>query len=364
MIDVIKHKIRRRYERIRNITTQRKSNLFSVFFRILKLQFRRGFNFVEIHDNELDLRDKEYEESFLNWKEQKKCLEILNPRKYYSLARNKYLTHVILDRLEIQEKARLLCYYNPAFGKTCDNISNNIQSTIDILKRSEITQFVIKTTESSHGDNVWVIKDADFATIIGDVKLSKFDGSEVLLSDILRKEPLIFETVIKQTEQLSSLNPSSVNTVRFMTVLMPNGKADTIACFIKIGRAGSCVDNAGCGGNIDAGIDIETGQLFNPIMFNGWRKINKITQHPDSKAQLDGLIIKDWQNIRNKVEDFQSKMPYVKAAGWDIAITDDGPVIIEINDMWDRTGQLFLGHGWKKEITKCYEAWLKYYSSK
>ena len=47
----------------------------------------------------------------------------------------------------------------------------------------------------------------------------------------------------------------------------------------------------------------------------------------------------------------------MKAAGWDIAITNDGPVVVEVNDMWDRTGQLFLGRGWRNEIRDCYKAW-------
>ena len=50
----------------------------------------------------------------------------------------------------------------------------------------------------------------------------------------------------------------------------------------------------------------------------------------------------------------------MKAIGWDVAITDDGPVIIEINDFWDTTGQLFIQRGWRKEVRECYLAWKKY----
>ena len=53
-------------------------------------------------------------------------------------------------------------------------------------------------------------------------------------------------------------------------------------------------------------------------------------------------------------------MPFVKAVGWDIAITDDGPKVIEMNDFWDTTGQLFIGKGWREEIRECYFEWKKY----
>ena len=50
-------------------------------------------------------------------------------------------------------------------------------------------------------------------------------------------------------------------------------------------------------------------------------------------------------------------MPFCKAIGWDIAITDEGPVVIEVNEMWDRTGQYFIRRGWRNEIRDCYMAW-------
>jgi hypothetical protein len=91
--------------------------------------------------------------------------------------------------------------------------------------------------------------------------------------------------------------------------------------------------------------------------FNGWRKTKVITHHPDSGALLEGVKIDDWENIVAQVLHFQECFPYVKAAGWDIAITDDGPVVIEVNDFWDRTGQYFIHRGWRNEIRDCYLAW-------
>ena len=54
----------------------------------------------------------------------------------------------------------------------------------------------------------------------------------------------------------------TLNTIRFMTTLMPTGEAKVIATFIKIGRSGAFVDNAGGGGNVDAGINVETGEIY------------------------------------------------------------------------------------------------------
>lgn len=356
----LKNKVHRQLDRIKNMMRESGKNPIILLWHIVRLQYKRRFYLTEIHDYELDKRGEEYEKSFLNWEEQKKYLELLNPRKYYSLARNKYVTHLILEYAGIKNKPTLLCYYNPEFGLGSDRIGTDLKQVIQILKKKGLESFVVKTTESSHGDNVWVIKKIVFQN--DDALLQRFDEEQIKLSDLLKKEPLIFESVINQTRQMSKLNESSVNTVRFMTVLLPEGNAKTIAAFMKIGRAGSCVDNAGSGGNVDAAVDVKTGRLYNAMEFNGWRNTRYITNHPDSKAVIEGMVIKNWDSVKNEVENFQRCLPYVKAAGWDIAITPDGPIIIEVNDMWDRTGQFFIGRGWKQEIEECYNAWKEYYN--
>ena len=345
------------------LTMHRQSgrNWMSLILYVVRLKKTRRFNLTEIHDNELDLMGKEYESSFLNWEEQKKYLELLNPRKYYILARNKYLTHITLEALGIKAKSRLICYYNPESMGDNITVANSVRSVLQILKREGLKEFVVKTTESSHGDNVWVIKDISYGST-EDADLLKFDNTSVRLSDLLKKEPLIFESLITQTEQMKSFNPSSVNTLRFMTTLYPDGEAQIIAVFLKIGRSGKCVDNAGSGGNVDSGINIENGEIINPTIFSACRDLTPIDVHPDSGVLLRGVKIENWEKITKKVIDFQKKFPFVKAAGWDIALTQTGPVIIEVNDMWDRIGQLFIGRGWKKEILDCYNAWKKYYN--
>ena len=358
----LKGKVSRFHKRLSTMHKQSRRNWFSLIYHILRLKFTRGFYFVEIHDNELDMRGRGYEDSFLNWREQQKYLAVLNPRKYYSVARNKWLTHIVLETVGVKDRARLLCYSNPELGEGNENVARNRQQVLQMLGQSGLNSFIVKTTESSHGDNVWVIKDMERQG--DDALLTRFDNRQVRLSELLGEEPLIFESLIKQSRQFGELNATSVNTIRFMTTLMPDGTAKVIAAFFKIGRAGKCVDNAGSGGNVDAGIDIETGQLINPIIFNTHRNTKPAEFHPDSGVSLKNFKIENWEAIKRKVEEFQQRLTFVKAAGWDIAITDNGPKVIEVNDMWDRIGQMFIGRGWKKEIETCYLAWKEYYSNK
>ncbi len=318
---------------------------------------QKGLTAEEYYQFEFEKRDEDFKKSFLGLNEQRYYLDYLNPIKYYSLARNKYFAHKMLESTGVR-KSELYCYYQPeANYLTSTENTSDLQSVLQVLKKKDVQSCVIKTTESSHGDNVWVFKAIEYHD--NDAVMTRFDGKTLLLSSILGSDPLIFESVVKQTKQFSAFNETSINTIRFMTTLYPDGSARIIATFIKFGRAGKCVDNAGSGGNVDGAIDIETGQIHNVIQFEGWHKTKDINCHPDNGTLLNGVYIENWQSIKEDVIKFQQAFPYCKAAGWDIAITDEGPVVIEVNDFWDRTGQFFIRHGWRNEIRDCFMAWLK-----
>ena len=333
------------------------NKISKILFDYHSLYKSKGLTSDEYYDFGFDSQTEEFRRTFLGLNEQRYYLDFLNPIKYYILARNKFFTHKILEDTGIKTSA-LYCYYQPE-GCIIDSksIANNLRDVMRILKSRQVHECVIKTTECSHGDNVYVVKGIEYGE--ADCKLSLFNGSQMLLSAMLENSPLLFENVVRQTEQFSAFNPSSVNTVRFMTALYPDNKARLIAALIKIGRHGACVDNAGGGGNVGACVDMQTGKLKYAIQFDGWGKVKEITHHPDSGALIEGVRIANWDKIVEQVLNFQESFPYIKAAGWDIAITDDGPVVIEVNDFWDRTFQYFIRRGWRDEIRDCYLAWEK-----
>ena len=325
----------------------------SIMLDYYKLYRKQRLQLSEYYEYEFEKCTKEFRETFLGWTEQGYYLKTLNPVKYYTLARNKYLAHLCLEKAGIP-MPELLGYYNPY--KT--DAKNDFSALLIDLQEKNKTPFVIKATESSHGEGVYVVdsvsqkEEGTFLQLI--------NGKTIALNEVLKHgDELIVESLIKQTKQFNSFNKTSVNTVRFMTTLYPDGEAKVIATWMKFGRLGTFVDNAGSGGNIDACVDVETGRINKVVEFKGFRKTKSITVHPDSGIQLEGTIIENWKEIKSKVIEFQKSFPFVKAAGWDIAITDDGPVVIEVNDSWDRTGQLFIQRGWKHEIRECFKEWDK-----
>ncbi|MBQ3946141.1 MAG: hypothetical protein II670_11120, partial [Alphaproteobacteria bacterium] len=173
----------------------------------LALYESKGLTIDEYYNFEFEKRDDSFRKSFLGLDEQRDYLDYLNPIKYYILARNKYLAHKMLENTGVR-KSVLYCYYNPeATYIESDECAGDIQNVLRILKKKNVNSCVIKTTESSHGDNVWVIKAIDYQE--NDAMMTRFDEQKIMVSEILGSEALIFESVVHQTKQFSDFNTSS-----------------------------------------------------------------------------------------------------------------------------------------------------------
>lgn len=350
---IIINKIKRTLKRAKSIHKESNLSYFKIINDFFYLKKILNISFYEYFIFKFEKQTDLFKKTYLSANNKEKFLKVLNPRKYYILARNKYLSHILFERLNIP-KAELYCYYNPYSQYKSDINGYDANSISNILKNKKVEQCVVKTTESSHGDGVMLIKSIDY----GEKCIVKLNnGISKNLEEILKEEPLIFESYIEQTKQFNEFNPSSVNTIRMMTILKPTGDVEIISAILRIGRAGSFVDNAAFGGNVDAGIDIEKGQIINPVIFETWRKIIPITQHPDTNSVLKDVLIDNWDEIKATVISCQKQIPFLKAIGWDVAVTNNGPIIIEMNDFWDQNLQLFNTNGWKKEIEENYYLW-------
>ncbi len=328
-----------------------------VWLDVLRQRNRKGLSLREYYNMEFEKQSDSFRKSYLGFSEERHYLDVLNPIKYYVLSYNKYLTHKVLENTGIRTSL-LYCYYQPE-GKydKSNEIASDFRDVFRILKEKSVRECVVKHPEGSHGANVFVVKEIIYKE--DDAVLVRFDGKQLLLSNVLNGTPLLFESLVRQTCQFSAFNASSVNTVRFMTTLYPDGCAKVIATWIKVGRDGKCVDNAGDGGNVSAAVDVETGRIYNVMRFDGWRNSHAIECHPDNCIQLNGVVIENWDRIKSELIKYQQAFPYCRAAGWDVAITDEGPVVLEVNDRWDTTGQYFIKEGWREEIRNCYYAWKK-----
>jgi len=161
----------------------------------------------------------------------------------------------------------------------------------------------------------------------GDITIDNKASNLQDFKDIASGALFVIQTRIKQHPEINRINGSCVNTVRTITI-HDGERAHNFMNYLRIGVSNSIVDNVSHGG-LGCGIG-EDGILFETAMdkygFSGW-----ITHHPDSKVEFKGCKIPFYQEALKMVVIMHQCFHCFFMIGWDVVITESGPVILEAN---------------------------------
>ncbi len=148
---------------------------------------------------------------------------------------------------------------------------------------------------------------------------------EAWRADRLAARQVLVEEFLTQHPVMASLNPSSVNTLRIITYLDAARRVHVLARTLKMGNGGD-VDNFSDGGMYTM-LD-EHGVAAHPA-FDGDGRVFSV--HPLSGTSIVGFQVPLWSEVGELVDALAREVPQIPYVGWDIAITPDGPAVIEGN---------------------------------
>ncbi len=161
------------------------------------------------------------------------------------------------------------------------------------------------------------------------------DNSEIQrLYDECLKENILLEERVHACKEIEAFHPSSLNTVRVVTISNPQ-ECNVFGAILRMGTGDSIVDNTHSGG-IFASIDVKTGVIdTDGLDSNG----NVYKEHPDSHIPIKGFQIPYWDKVIEMCSAATKVMPNTIFVGWDVVIFDDGRVgLIEGNHAPDFDG--------------------------
>ncbi len=228
---------------------------------------------------------------------------------------SKYETKTDVSLLE--RKDRSDCFFVPyvhrefLFLKDCTE-----QQLSDFLRRHE--KVVLKPVASSMGKGLQVLYSADIKNISEYIKKG-------------RERQLLLEEFVVQCQELAALHPESVNTVRVNAARNRDGRITLIGACLKCGRGEAAVDNFHAGG-IAWPLDLQTGRVCGPGRDN--RSLQEYEYHPDSAVRMMGFSVPYWQEVLRCVLSCMDQVPSLGYVGWDIAVTGEGPELVEGNVHW------------------------------
>lgn len=155
---------------------------------------------------------------------------------------------------------------------------------------------------------------------------------------------IIAEEVIVQAESLAVLHPESVNTLRIHTICY-NKEVEILHPYLRIGRQKSCVDNAANGG-VFTSCNLETGEILSVVDEYG----HTFTKHPDNGVPIVGYTIPYWEEAFGQAKLLALHLPGLHYAGWDLALTKDGWVLVEGNPCAQMVFQISEQKGFREEL--------------
>ena len=186
----------------------------------------------------------------------------------------------------------------------------------DWLDTRECTRedFIVKPINLSGGNG------------ISKVTSSRIDAGKYY--DLIMKnngEYIIEETII-QHHEMNKINPNSVNTLRMVT-LLKDGEPKYLYTILRAGQGSAVVDNAGSGG-VYTFVDSDGVCRF---PFYDEKKGLTLEEHPTTKMKIQGFEIPMFDEAVDYVMRAALVEPDLGYIGWDVAITEDGPTLVEGN---------------------------------
>lgn len=167
------------------------------------------------------------------------------------------------------------------------------------------------------------------------LNISDFESVDALYDYLKEKQFYTIEGVLKNHPDVARLYDNAVNSMRIITLMDDDKKVHCLYIVQKMGMNGGVVDN----NSMFSPVDIETGRMKYPAHSGETTLGNVYTEHPNSHITIQGYQLPYVKEAVQMVFEAAQKIPQVRFVGWDVAVTENGPVIIEGNtycahDFW------------------------------
>ncbi|SDO06575.1 sugar-transfer associated ATP-grasp domain-containing protein [Alkalicoccus daliensis] len=227
----------------------------------------------------------------------------------------------IYDKLITTKNAAeaVLKRVNGTYFDTFNNVLNYEEAILEIKKQND--DLIVKPSNTDNGKGISKLS-------VQDGKIFK-EGIEISLEELELSyhQNFIIQKRIKQHPVLAEPHPSSVNTLRMVTLRWKN-KIHYLLTFARFGSNNAVQDNAGAGG-VCVGVS-DSGELLNiAVDENG----NTHNVHPTTGYDFSKeMKIPEFGKCIDFVKNLHKDVLHQNFVSWDIAINEMAePVFIEAN---------------------------------
>lgn len=312
-------------------------SVFHQFAEIARLRRGQGrigpgdYYAYRLYDPEIAEEEKQ---RFVGWQAEA-MLDALNDPRWHCLGLDKVLMYALFRdsgiRVPETQAIYLPGHKRILSGATCLSSEAELHAW---LRDPANYPFFSKPSASGFGRGALLAKGYEG----GDDAIMLNDGTRIQVASFGQEfhdvEHLgyLFQVPLDHDRRLASTLGQIPSSLRIMVLIDEEEGPLIHRTFWKIptGRNYSDNFNSGKSGNLAAAIDAESGRVIRVINGVGL-DLREIDVHPDSGARLRDMAIPDWQEVKKFALASSRVLPKLRFQQWDIALTNEGPVALEVN---------------------------------
>ncbi len=289
----------------------------------------------------------------LHWKIAEKCCDM----SWQGITEDKWIAYNLLEKFDIPIP-KSVAVIEPGI-RQFPNIPNlrNPGDLKEFLESSNLYPIYGKPIRGIGSFGSFIITGTDGSKI----KLAQEEdiSFELFFEKIIGSRSYLLQEQLQNHALIKGFS-KYLATVRTLNMVREN---DILTPFtlIKIPSPTSIADNYWRSGNMMADIDPATGITRRAVTGKGI-DLKEIEEHPETKARLVDLQLPDWQKLLKLNEKCAAIFAPVGYQSLDIALTNSGPVVVEVNlgggfdlpqlasgsgFLTDEVAEYFKQNGWK-----------------
>lgn len=280
----------------KNISKKIKKNYILILFDMVRCGFKYQAGYYDYQEFEFYNLNKKQRETYLTRGKNNEIIKKFNEKSKFYIFDNKDEFYKTFNKFLKRKWMEL--------------DGNNKDEFVKFLKENKIA--IVKPVDGEGGKGVEKIE------------YTSDDACEELYNKLINNNQTIVEQCITQNKELNNLYSKSVNSLRMFT-FYKDGESHFLQAILKIGNGG-VVDNFSSGGMYTY-LD-ENGVVYVEAID---RLDNIYNEHPISKCPIVGFKVPMFKEAIELVKEAAKVVPEIGYVGWDVAIGEKEPIMIEGN---------------------------------
>jgi hypothetical protein len=330
------HRLKLFNANIRRVKNKTGKGYITQIYEILVLRFSKGklepreYYYFGLYNDRFSMREKK---TFLGLRVNTSINDISNSKEWRVIADDKLIFHYVTKGLDLPSP-RVYAVYREE-PRTVGDIPllSNPESLKSFIRDQIQFPFFAKPINGRFGNGAMAVSAYDENSDQIILKNGSILDYEDFVDILSLKSGYIFQEYVFPHAVLKKTCGDCLSTVRCNVLLASSGPQIFHAVW-KIPTGDNMVDNFAHGerGNLVGMVNIDTG-VVERVIGGTDDEMFEYRDHPDTKVPLTGITIPLWAEVVDLCLKAASSFPHIRMQHWDVAVRDDGPVLIELNTL-------------------------------